>query len=85
MWLCGHVVIVVGYCRNYRDLQHAPVTKSIELVIKGEFGLGQEDCQQAMTDEFLCWLLFLEQIYLIGCLKQSQHGSRSRRFFYKCL
>ena len=26
------------------------------------------------------WLCFGEQMYVIGCLKQSQHGSRSKRF-----
>ena len=23
-------------------------------ILKGNFGLGREDCQQAVTDEFLC-------------------------------
>ena len=53
--------------------------------LKRNFGLGREDCQQAVTDEFLC--------IVAGCalgtdvchwmFETSQHGSRSRSFPFK--
>ena len=49
--------------------------------VKEEFGLGR---QQAVTDEFLCIEAgCVDEMYVIGCLKQSQHGSRSGRFPFK--
>ena len=52
---------------------------------KANLGLGREDCQQAVIDEFLCMVAgcALGTDYAIGCLKESQHGSRSTRFPFK--
>ena len=48
-------------------------------------GLGREDCQQAVIDEFLCMVssCALGTDYFIGCLTKSQHGSRSTRLPFK--
>ena len=48
-------------------------------------GLGQEDCQHVVTDEFLCMVTGCvgREMYVIGCLNNSQHGSRSTRFPFK--
>ena len=43
--------------------------------LKANLGLGWEDCQQAVIDEFMCMVTLLcKQMYVIECLQESQHG-----------
>ena len=56
----------------------------IVIVLKANLGLGQEDCQHAVIDEFLCMLAGLAlgtggRHWMLNTFI-SQHGSRSTRF-----
>ena len=54
-------------------------------LLKVNLGLGREDCQRALIDEFLCMVtgcaLGTDVCHWI--LTKSQHGSRSTRFPFK--
>ena len=50
-------------------------------VLKVNLGLGREDCQHAVIDEFLRMVTgCVLRTDVIGCLTNSQHGSRSTQF-----
>ena len=55
------------------------------VTLKANLGLGQEDCQHAVIDEFLCMMAGCDlgtdvHMYVVGCSTKSKHGSRSTRF-----
>ena len=55
------------------------------ILLKANLGLGWEDCQQAVIDEFLFMVAgcALETNVCHWMLKKSQHGSMSTKFPFK--